>query len=52
MRKVTLKLEAVVTVNVDDDVDMDELELDLISENTAVDVEDMDITKLEVTDSR
>lgn len=51
-RKVTFEIVATVTVNVDDDVDMDELELELYSENSAVDVEDMDITKLEITDSR
>lgn len=51
-RKVTLKIESVVTVNVDEDVDMDELELNIYSDNDGCDIVDFEVTKLEVEDSR
>ena len=52
MRKVTMTIKAEVTVNVDDGVDMCDLELDLISQNSNADVEDFQIVDSEVTDSR
>lgn len=51
-RKVTLKVEMKVTVNIDEGVDMDELELEICSDNTAIDVEDCEVIKVEVMDSR
>ena len=51
-RKVTLKIEAEVTLNVDEGVDMDELELDMSSDNYRVDVQDFQTTKIEVVDSK
>jgi hypothetical protein len=51
-RKVTLLVQTVVNVNMDEGVDMDELELDMYSDNDAVDVQDCQITKLEVIDSK
>ena len=51
-RKVTLKVEMEVTVNIDDGVDMDELELGMYSDNTAVDIVDCEATKVEAIDSK
>ena len=51
-RKVTLLVQTVVNVSMDEGVNMDELELDMYSDNDAVDVQDCQITKLEVIDSK
>ena len=45
-RKVTLKVEMEVTVNID------ELELGMYSDNTAVDIVDCEATKVEAIDSK
>ena len=51
-RKVTLKIEAEITILVEEGIEMDELELDIVSDNDNVDVEDFLLIKTEVTNSR
>ncbi len=51
-RKVTLKIEAEVTISVDDGVGMDELELEMFSGNDSVDVLDFQTTEIKVVDSK
>ena len=51
-RKVILTVVSKVTVLVDDGLDMDDLELSMYSDSDAVDVEDCEIEKIEVLDSK
>ena len=51
-RKMTLKVEMKVIVNVDEGVGMDELELEMFSDSDAVTVEDCEAIKVEVVDSK
>jgi len=51
-RKVYMKIEAEVILTVDEGIPQDEYELDLVSDNHFVDIEDFTVTKTEITDSK
>jgi len=51
-RKVILRVVSKVTVLVNEGLDMDDLELFMISESDAVDVQDCEIEKVDVEDSK
>lgn len=51
-RKMVLEVKMEITVNVDDDVVLDELELEVDSTNTAVDVLDCETKTVGVLDSK
>ena len=51
-RKMVLEVKMLVTVNVDDDVVIDELELGMYSDNTAVDIVDCETKTVGVLDSK
>lgn len=51
-KKVYLKIEAEVILTVDEGTTTDEFELDLVSDNYFVDVENFTVIKSEITDSK
>lgn len=50
--KVTMKIEAEVTIVIDDGVELDDLELQLYNDNDLAEVHDFQLTNTEVIDSK